>query len=120
MRTALATLTTALALTLTGCGGDDTSSGQPAGAMQTTPTPAAPACSELIGRPTSPQAMNSGCTRDDGGLHFYGAASYDCVDGRHLYWNDLGWGWSDGPFQPHSRPDGQLVPPEGDMTVCLG
>jgi hypothetical protein len=79
----------------------------------------APACDDLAGRPTAELLELSVCDDGDGGV-ILGSTSHHCVDGRELHWNDYGWGYSDGPWQAHARPDGQAIPPDAETTACTG
>jgi hypothetical protein len=109
------------------CGGDDASGSERAASTTSTTrratTVPAPGdlvpCDQLAGRETTDVLETTAC--DAGGSVVYlGTAAYDCADGRSLHWADHGWGWSDGVWQLHARPDGQLVPPDADMAACEG
>lgn len=103
-----------------GCGGDDddaspTPQQEPATGQDVAQTP----CADLFGRPVSELVDgDQACVDEAGTLTAVMLGSYDCADGRRLYWNDLGWGWSDGVWTAHARPDGQLVPPDTDLDAC--
>ncbi len=105
----------AAAVLLAACG-DDGGTDTPAGASGD----GTPACSALVGTPTADVIAAAQCTDENGQLVLLGFASYDCPDGRRLSWNDEGWGYSDGTWQAHARPDGQLIPPDPDLAACSG
>jgi hypothetical protein len=79
---------------------------------------AALACDNLVGRPTAQIVAVGQCTLPDGTIQPLRFAFYNCTDGRILDWNELGWGYSDGPWQVHARPDGQLIPPDEETARC--
>lgn len=64
------------------------------------------------------KASDEGCIDEDGTLLFSGSAFYECTDGRTLYWNDQGWGYSGDTWHRHARADGQKVPPDDETTGC--
>jgi hypothetical protein len=45
-------------------------------------------------------------------------ASYECTNGRTLYWNHEFWGYFDGAL--HRLAPGESVPPALVRTACLG
>ena len=80
-------------------------------------------CDELDGKQTKEIIALGTCHEPnppDNKIHIMALASYPCVDSRVLYWNDFGWGYNDATWHKHTRLDGQLVPPEGEFTLCTG
>jgi hypothetical protein len=81
-------------------------------------------CDSFDGRDTIEVAnfMQSGepCGRDIGlaelETFFGGIASEDCTDGTTLYWNDTGWGTSDGTWTVSA----EGLPPDAEFTACRG
>lgn len=80
-------------------------------------TPALPNCEDIYGMPTE-ELLSLGACMDGVQVIVLALASYDCADGSRVYWNDYGWGYSTGTWQRHSRPDGQLVPPDEVLNNC--
>jgi hypothetical protein len=80
------------------------------------PSPQIPDCADLAGTPTAEVLAFGMCL--DGTVQIYATMSYDCPDGRKIYWNDYGWGYDDGEWSAHERADGQLVPPDPDLEAC--
>jgi hypothetical protein len=116
---AITALGLALALALTACSDDDDQAEPPATTTTATQPPASTIeCAELVGTPTAEFTVSEACVNADGDLEMTGFAFYDCPDGRRLSWNDHGWGYSDGPWQAHARPDGQIMPPDADLNAC--
>jgi len=123
------TLAVLLAASLGACGGDqdgdDASEptapvGSDANEEDET-TPALP-CNDLYARPAD-QAVEVleeiGCIdfeSDATEASLYDVESLECDDGSTLYWNELGWGSSEGGWQRHS---GTLEePPEENLAAC--
>jgi hypothetical protein len=62
---------------------------------------------------------DQGCMDKDGTLTYMGNASYDCTDGRTLYWNDEGWGYSGDTWHQHAKGAEQTAP-EDERLTCTG
>lgn len=114
------TIIGALALLLAAAcsGGDDEGAAETPADDPTTTVPARP-CAEIYaeGRPTADVLAETQCLEGDV-LKAVVIGSFACPDGRTLNWNDDGWGYTDGAWAHHARPDGQLVPPQADYDAC--
>jgi hypothetical protein len=98
----------ALVLVLTACGGDSTSSDSVA-------------CDDLWAEGADTDTAikagdEQGCTDTNGELRYDGHTFETCSDGRTLYWNDQGWGYSDDTWHRHTSSD--LVAPDTERTAC--
>lgn len=112
------TLALVLLAALAACSsGDDDDSAAAANASATT-APVKP-CEEVYaeGRPTADVMADTQCMDGDV-LMAVALAALPCPDGRSLHWDDNGWGYNDGTWAHHARPDGQLVPPQADYDAC--
>jgi hypothetical protein len=76
-----------------------------------------PDCGSLPGTQTA-KVVNRGVCADGDQTVVMVFFSYDCPDGRELFWSDQGWGYDPGGWAEHSRNDGQLVPPQEDLDGC--
>lgn len=57
-----------------------------------------------------------GCV-DAGGQAIYPSnGSSQCYDGRTLYWNPEGWGYTGSSW--HRHPPGVAIPPESEPSAC--
>lgn len=82
-----------------------------------------PMCDELAGDPTEEVASyfqdGGACGRDvglDDPEGFIGfISSEECVDGTFVYWQDTGWGVTDGTWNT-----GASLPPEEILATCRG
>lgn len=101
--------------------GDDSSSSTPSAPAAATDQTVS-ACASLDGQPTIDVA-----NRFDGGepcgvdrgldeleTSFLGVADRECVDGTVLYWNDAGWGRSDGSWVASD----EGLPPDEELQDC--
>lgn len=77
-------------------------------------------CDQLDGVPTQKILSRETCQDAAGNTHYLAPASTLCVDGTQLYWNDFGWGYTNGTWSTHARPDGQLIPPDAETQACEG
>ena len=79
-----------------------------------------PGCSTLAGRTLTADEAEKPCRVDEvtadmldmpvGEVLVAGSGSTLCENGRVLFWNDVGWGYEDGPFTIHLEGDGQTAP----------
>ena len=109
---------------LLGCGSEDASEDGD-DAVASTGTSDAPACADLAedlpGTPTDDIIVEgAACTTEQGRTELLGFHYYDCTDGRRLSWNDHGWGFSGETWQAHTSTDGELAPPDAEVTACTG
>lgn len=78
------------------------------------------ACDTLPGRPVDEVLEGGSCLSDDGRIVVLVWTERTCSDGRVVVWADQGWGYRGDAWQPHGRPDGQLVPPDNVLAACQG
>jgi hypothetical protein len=109
MRRALIAMAVA-ALAILGCGGEDDGDQQAC----------ADAFAEGVTTADAIVASEEGCIDENGDVALIELAGDECADGRILHWNDEGWGYHDGEWHRHDRPDGQLVPPDAELASCEG
>lgn len=90
-----------------GCGDDDDDG------SVSTPLGDLPACSDVFvdGQVVTAEQWDNGCAQPDGEL--VGSAFYDCEDGTHLSWSDLGWGYQGEAFHTGDFP-------ESVLDACFG
>ena len=95
---------------LAGCGGDE---------GPNEPTVSGVACADAYGDTTfdSLDALPSTCRDKDGATRAFANASYDCEDGRVLWWNDIAWGYLGESATLHAA-GAELVPPEQEREAC--
>ena len=96
-------------------GGDDSATSSSAD-----PTVDVVACDALPGRPVDEVLEGGSCLGDDGRIVVLVWTERTCSDGRVVVWADQGWGFRADVWQPHGRPDGQLVPPDDVLAACQG
>ncbi|HLM64277.1 MAG TPA: hypothetical protein VK306_08265 [Acidimicrobiales bacterium] len=116
-RTAIAAAVLAAAAASVGCssGGDRTV------ASNSVPPADIPACSDIY---TEGQKVTSGdfgqaCLAASGDLLTPLPIRIDCEDDRNLLWNDLAWGYLDGPMTLTPEDQATKIPQE-ELAECLG
>lgn len=75
-----------------------------------------PDCSSWVGETLTADELEFGCRV---GNTLMGTGETECVDGRSLWWNDFGWGYSDDVFHAHEA-GAEKVAPETERTTCTG
>jgi hypothetical protein len=74
-----------------------------------------PSCSDWLSRDVKADEVEGGCVTE--GNHLNTSATYECPDGRTLYWNDEGWGYVGEPMHAHEA-GAEKVAPEADREAC--
>lgn len=95
-----------VALTLGGCGGEETS------------RDGDPKCEQWTQRDVTADEVVNGCSIENNGTFTQaGTAVHECDDGRTLYWNDAGWGYVGEPMTPHEA-NAEQVAPLSERNAC--
>lgn len=112
-------------LLLSACGGDDSASTTTTSKSETTTTTGEeldslagyPDCADWVEEgPASAADAEEGCRTED---TLNGTGTYDCTDGRVLYWNDAVWGYVGEPAHEYAA-DAEQVAPKADREACPG
>jgi hypothetical protein len=80
-----------------------------------------PRCEDTVSTKVSTEvalrAARSGCLDEEGQPTRYDTTTVHCADGRVLHWNEAGWGYDGGTWQP--REFNQTVPvPPAERSSC--
>ena len=78
---------------------------------------AVPDCEEWTRRPVTPQDVEEGCSTGTADLD--PVATYDCTDGRVLFWNEEVWGYV-GEAATAQAADAEGGAPEAESAACRG
>src|SRR5690606_13784789 len=111
----LAAVVAAAGVVVVMSGGDDSATSSSAH-----PTVDVVACDTLPGRPADEVRGGCWCTGAVGRIVVLVWTERACSAGRVVVWADQGWGYRGHAWQPHGRPDGQLVPPDDVLATCQG
>jgi len=92
------------------CGGDE---------GPNEPTVSGVACADAFAAATfqTIDDLPTTCRDEEGVTRGFATASYDCDDGRVLWWNDVAWGYLGEPAAIHAA-GVELVPPEQEREAC--
>jgi hypothetical protein len=104
----------AVVLSLAACSNDDGGDGVGSADPDVT-TLGYVTCAEWESRNVTADEVTYGC--DQGDNHIAGTATYECDDGRTLYWNDAGWGYVGEPMHTHEA-GAEQVAPDPERTAC--
>jgi hypothetical protein len=104
-------LAVVVSIALSACGGDE---------GPNEPTFSGESCADAYTDTTfeSIDDLPSTCRDREGATRAFATASYDCEDGRVLWWNDVAWGYLGEPAKLHAE-GAELVPPEQEREACV-